>query len=61
MTNETRSAFLTAQEVADRLRVHRRTIYRWARDGRLPAVRVGGAWRIPRSAVCRLMRGMRRR
>jgi excisionase family DNA binding protein len=33
--------FLTAEEVADRLGVHRVTVYRWAREGALTAVKLG--------------------
>lgn len=37
---------------AARLGVHRRTVERMARDGRLPgAVKVGSAWRVPASAL----------
>lgn len=32
---------LRVKEVADRLRVHPATVYRWIADGRLPAVRYG--------------------
>lgn len=34
--------FLTSREVADRLHVSIGTVNRWARDGRLPYVRVPG-------------------
>ncbi|HEX9270163.1 MAG TPA: helix-turn-helix domain-containing protein [Candidatus Limnocylindria bacterium] len=46
--------FLTTEEVARRLRVHPTTILRRlgamddADPGRIPAVRVGRVWRIPR-------------
>lgn len=33
---------LTPQDVAKLLRVHLQTVYRWAADGRLPSVKVGG-------------------
>ena len=55
---------LRVKEVADRLRVHPATVYRWIADGRLPAVRYGkpvtagaviegggGSIRIPESAL----------
>ncbi|MFD3814986.1 helix-turn-helix domain-containing protein [Streptomyces rubiginosohelvolus] len=55
---------LRVKEVADRLRVHPATVYRWIADGHLPAVRYGkpiepgvaiegggGSIRIPESAV----------
>lgn len=37
----------TTGEVADRLRVHKRTVQRWVSSGRLPATKVGPrVWRI---------------
>jgi excisionase family DNA binding protein len=40
-------------EVAAALRVHPRSIQRWARDGRFASVRVGKEYRIPRADVLR--------
>ena len=40
--------FATIAEVARELRVSGEHIRRLCSDGRLPAVRVGAAWRIPR-------------
>jgi excisionase family DNA binding protein len=37
---------LTIDEVAECLRVHRNTVYRWCRTGRLHAVKLGKEWRI---------------
>ncbi|MEQ8542029.1 MAG: helix-turn-helix domain-containing protein [Coleofasciculus sp. D1-CHI-01] len=38
---------LTTAEVAQRLRVHQRTVQRWISSGRLPATKVGPRiWRI---------------
>lgn len=43
---------LTASEVGARLRLSRRTIYRWAEEGRIPCIKVGGhALRFSLSAV----------
>ncbi len=42
---------LGAQQVADILGVHINTIKKMLRDGRLPAVKVGRAWRVQRKAV----------
>jgi excisionase family DNA binding protein len=42
---------LTPEEAARQLRTTRNTIYRWCRDGKLPARKVGGVWRIPRSTL----------
>jgi excisionase family DNA binding protein len=39
--------YLTAREIAGRLRVSPEAVYRWARQGELPgAVRIGGTLRV---------------
>jgi len=38
--------FLTIDEVARELRVNRRTVMRWIRSGKLPALQVGRNYRI---------------
>ncbi|HVL90296.1 MAG TPA: helix-turn-helix domain-containing protein [Actinomycetota bacterium] len=38
--------FLTALEVAERMRVSKMTVYRLIRSGKLPAVRVGKSFRV---------------
>jgi excisionase family DNA binding protein len=42
---------MTPQEVATALKVTRRTVYRLIASRQLPAVRVGGQYRLPVSAV----------
>ena len=42
---------LTLSEVAEILRVNRETVYRMARDGRIPATKVGHQWRFNRSSI----------
>lgn len=43
---------LTADEVAHLLKIHRKTPYAWAREGRLPVVRLGpGSVRFRREDV----------
>lgn len=42
---------LTPDDVAALLRVSAKTVKRLARDGRVPAQRVGRAWRFSRVAV----------
>jgi excisionase family DNA binding protein len=39
-------ALLTPAEAAQRLRLHPKTVVRMARDGRLPATKVGTGWRF---------------
>ena len=48
---------LTVPEVAKRLRVSPTTIGRMLRDGRLPAVKFGGQWRITSATIDRVLRG----
>jgi len=45
----------TVREVAELLKVHEATIWRWCRNGELPAFRVGQQWRIRASDLHRLM------
>lgn len=39
-------SFLTPKEVSDLLRVSTQTVLRWIKEGKLPAYKVGRAWRI---------------
>ena len=43
--------YLTAREVEARLRIARHTLYRLIKAGIVPAVRLGGQFRIPESAL----------
>ncbi len=43
--------FLTAEEVADMLRVNVQTVHRLIRDGKLKAFKFGHQWRIPAEAI----------
>jgi len=40
---------LTLDEVAAYLRAGKRTVYRLAAEGKLPAFKLGGTWRLRRS------------
>lgn len=42
---------LTAQEVADYLRVSRATVWRWCASGQLKAFKAGRSWRIRGSSM----------
>lgn len=42
---------LTIKEVATYLKVTERTIYRLAAEKKIPAFKVGGTWRFPRSEI----------
>lgn len=48
---------LIVGEVAAMLRVHPRSVHRWAQQGRFAVVRAGRTYRIPRTDVLRWMLG----
>ncbi len=50
--------FLTAEEAAAYLRVSQHTIWRWCKQGRLPAFRIGREWRILRSGLDELIEAL---
>jgi excisionase family DNA binding protein len=56
------SAYLSAREAADYLRLPRRTLLDWARQGLLPGIPLGGAmrktWLFSKSALDAHLRGM---
>lgn len=47
---------MTVEEVAKKLRVDPRTVYRMIEQGMLQAIRVGRLWRIPQESLDRLLR-----
>jgi len=46
---------LTAQEVADRLRVNYLTVLRMMRKGTIKAAKVGGVWRMQEDEFIRII------
>lgn len=52
---------LTPDQAARYLQVDRETIYRYIRDGRLGASRIGRAYRIPRQSINQLLLATRTR
>ena len=42
---------LTIEEVADYLRVKKRTIYDWAKKGKIPAIKTVGQWRFKKDKI----------
>lgn len=57
--NEDRMEHYTAREVAEMLKVHERTISRWIKDGRLPAIRLGNRYRISRQDLEKFLQDRR--
>ena len=44
---------LTLEEVASYLKAGKRTVYRLAQDGKIPAFKLGGSWRFRRAELDR--------
>jgi excisionase family DNA binding protein len=44
---------LTLEEVAGYLKLKPQTIYTWAQDGKIPAVKLGKEWRFRKSVIDR--------
>ncbi len=49
------SRYLLVKEVADIMRRHPRTIYRWIEEGYIKAVKVKGCYRISEEEVRRIL------
>jgi len=49
------SPILTADEVAEYLKLSKITVYKLAKDGSLPGFRVGGSWRFSKSNIEKMM------
>jgi excisionase family DNA binding protein len=52
--NPFKDELLTVREVATYLRVKRVTVWRWCKQGTIPAFQVGRSWRIRKSDLLRL-------
>jgi excisionase family DNA binding protein len=48
---EQRPTVMTLEEVARYLRINKSTVYRMARDGTLPAWKLGNVWRFKKEAI----------
>ena len=44
---------LTVKELSDLLRLHPTTVYKLARQGKIPSFRVGNEWRFRKDAIMR--------
>lgn len=47
---------MTAEEIAEYLRIHPYTVRRLARAGKLPGFKIGGQWRFNRKELDRLQK-----
>jgi excisionase family DNA binding protein len=43
--------FFTVSETAEILRIHPKTVQHYLRLGKLPGIKLGKAWRVPKSAL----------
>lgn len=60
MTNKTREVF-TPEQAADYLQVHRETVYRYIRQGKLVASKLGRSYRVPKRSLDLLLWATRTR
>ena len=51
VTHMTQDKYLTVAELSEYLHIHRTTIYRMLREGRLPGFRIGSDWRFSLEAI----------
>lgn len=51
LMNELSDEILTLEEVAAYLKAGRRTVYRLAANGQIPAFKLGGTWRFRRTEL----------
>jgi len=49
--------YYTPKEISDKLKLNIRTVYKWIREGRVNAVKLGDVWRISESELNRLLKG----
>ncbi len=54
MTKE--KEILTAKEVAEYLSIHTLTVHRYAREGKIPAFKIGSDWRFHKKFIDRWIR-----
>lgn len=49
--------YFTPEEVAEQLKVTRRSVYRWLHGGKLRGLRAGGLWRICEEDIEAFLKG----
>ena len=49
--------YYTPKEIAEKLKLNIGTIYKWIREDRVRAVKLGDVWRISESELNRLLKG----
>jgi len=51
MASSKNKEILTAKEVADYLNLHTLTVHRYAREGKIPAFKIGTDWRFHKKYI----------
>jgi len=54
MNNPDQPSLMTAAEVGTLLRLDKSTVCRLARDGEIPATKIGGSWRFNREEIAKI-------
>ena len=52
-------SLMTIEELADYLRVKKRTIYEWLKSGKIPAIKAVGQWRFKKDRIDAWLEGKR--
>lgn len=47
--------YYTPQQVAEKLQINIRTVYKWIREGKLKAIKIGDLWRISETELKRFV------
>ncbi len=55
-TIDNQDGLMTVREVAILLRLSEKTIYKWTKSGKIPAMKIGYVWRFERQVVDEWMR-----
>ena len=45
------NALMTLEELAEYLRVKKRTVYDWVKKGKVPAIKTVGQWRFKKESI----------
>jgi len=56
MSKDANKEIMTAKEVADYLSLHTLTVHRYAREGKIPAFKIGADWRFHKKYIERWIR-----
>ena len=51
---------LTLKDLAEYLKIAQKTLYLYAREGRIPAIKIGSAWRFRRADIAAWLEERRR-